>query len=312
MEPLLGKRPSQHYAYAGNNPVSFVDPDGFDITSWDDKSSWIGSRDSVTTTLQMKTNWANPQEKVLYQDLLDQYKRLDQHQKYGMWTWGDQSPQIKENIYRRRKALEALYAVRDIRAKAAQAGDKAIVLEALESEAGLLKDFGTLSPFDIAQLQLKAALVAPGAAGRFTSTPATGEAYLEGLRRSVLQQAVQVFRVEGAANARLVIGEGGQVAVADGERMLFLNFGSRARAEEFLARRLSQGMTDATMKSFQVPKSFLDELRATAVPESMAGTNPGKPILVDVTKAPDQYGLRAAQIDALRRAILQGSGEVIK
>lgn len=40
---------------------------------------------------------------------------------------------------------------------------------------------------------------------------------------------VTVFRVEGPANARVIIGEGGQVAI-QGEKTLFLNFGSKAGA----------------------------------------------------------------------------------
>jgi hypothetical protein len=120
---------------------------------------------------------------------------------------------------------------------------------------------------------------------------------------------VRVFRVEGAPNARIAIGEGGTVAVANGDQMLFLNFGDKARAEAFLAKRLQQGMPGATAKSFEVPTSFLDELRASAVPEALAGQNPGSPIIVDVTKAADQIGLRSEQIEVLKKAIIQGSGK---
>jgi hypothetical protein len=90
--------------------------------------------------------------------------------------------------------------------------------------------------------------------------------------------------------------------------MLFLNFGDKARAEQFLATRLQQGMPSAQMKSFEVPQSFLNDLRASAVPESMAKQFPGRPLLVDPTKAADQFGLRPDQIEALRQAIIQGSG----
>jgi hypothetical protein len=90
--------------------------------------------------------------------------------------------------------------------------------------------------------------------------------------------------------------------------MLFLNFGDKARAEQFLATRLQQGMPGAQMKSFEVPASFLNDLRASAVPESMAKQFPGRPLLVDPTKASDQFGLRPEQIEALRQAIIQGSG----
>jgi hypothetical protein len=48
------------------------------------------------------------------------------------------------------------------------------------------------------------------------------------------------FRVEGPGNARLTIGDAGDVSIS-GVRALFLNFGDEGRAEEFLARRLEQG-----------------------------------------------------------------------
>jgi len=40
-EPILGNRATKHYTYADNNPISFIDPWGEDITTWDDKSSWL-------------------------------------------------------------------------------------------------------------------------------------------------------------------------------------------------------------------------------------------------------------------------------
>jgi filamentous hemagglutinin len=119
-----------------------------------------------------------------------------------------------------------------------------------------------------------------------------------------------VYRVEGLANARIIIGANGEVAIL-GDTMLFLNFGSRARAEEFLARRLAQGMEGAGFKSFVVPRSFLDELREAAVPESMAKQCPGSPIIVDPSKAPDQFGLRPPFSD-LEKSIMPGSGKPVK
>jgi RHS repeat-associated protein len=115
---------------------------------------------------------------------------------------------------------------------------------------------------------------------------------------------VTVYRVEGAANGRLIIDEAGRVTVT-GDNMLFLNFGSRDRAEEFLATRLSQGMSDSQIKEFEVPVSLLDDLRSAAVPESMAQAFPDRPILVDVTKAPDQFGLRQPQMSELQAYIIE-------
>jgi filamentous hemagglutinin len=113
--------------------------------------------------------------------------------------------------------------------------------------------------------------------------------------------------VEGTPNTRIIIGTSGQVAV-QGEQTLFLNFGDRARAEQFLAQRLGQGMPGATVRSFEVPRSFLEDLRTAAVPERLARQFPDRPIVVDVTKAPNQFGLRPEQVDELRRAIIQGTG----
>lgn len=127
-----------------------------------------------------------------------------------------------------------------------------------------------------------------------------------------LPATVQVYRVEGVANTRVIIGEGGSVAIADSHRMLFLNFGSRARAEEFFARRIAQGMEGAAMKGFKVPASFLDDLREAAVPQRLGKKFPDSPQIVDPTAAPDQFGLRADQIEELRKAIIQGTGEVLK
>ena len=120
---------------------------------------------------------------------------------------------------------------------------------------------------------------------------------------------VTVYRVEGLPNTRIIIGDGGQVSV-QGDQMLFLNFDDQARAQQFLATRLEQGMPGVQMKSFQVPQSFLTDLQEAAVPESMARQFPNSPLLVDPTMAPNQFGLRADQIQALQNAIVQGTGKV--
>jgi hypothetical protein len=104
------------------------------------------------------------------------------------------------------------------------------------------------------------------------------------------------------------MGEGGSVA-AQGENTLFLNFGQQARAESFLARRLAQGYEGTAIKSFEVPTSFVDRLRASSVLESEAHLFPNAPLRVDL-KFADQFGLRAQQIQELQQAIIQGSGKL--
>ncbi len=66
-------------------------------------------------------------------------------------------------------------------------------------------------------------------------------------------------------------------------------------------------MKGVKIKEFKVPQPFLKDLRQSAVPQSMATEFPGRPFIVDPTKAPNQFGLRAEQIERLREAVLRGS-----
>jgi RHS repeat-associated protein len=126
-------------------------------------------------------------------------------------------------------------------------------------------------------------------------------------------ETVTAFRVEGAGNQRLVIGADGSVDVpqvltrSGTERNLYLNFGDEARAQDFLQQRLGQ-FPDSTVKTFEVPKSFVDDLRANAVPEAERSLYPDRPVVADPTKAVDQFGLSRQQIDQLRQVIKPGSG----
>lgn len=133
------------------------------------------------------------------------------------------------------------------------------------------------------------------------------------LRAAAAPKAIRVFRVEGAPNTRILIGEGGSVTILEEQKALFLNFGNRARAEQYLAQKIAGSakagpLPGATVKSFEVPKKFLDDLRAAAVSKDVVRQFPSRPFIVDPTKAPDQYGLRPGQIEALKKFIIQGSG----
>ncbi|HEY4468769.1 MAG TPA: hemagglutinin repeat-containing protein [Klebsiella sp.] len=119
---------------------------------------------------------------------------------------------------------------------------------------------------------------------------------------------VTVYRVEGTPNTRVLIGENGQVTIT-GDTTLYLNFGDKARAQEFLQKRISQNMEGATVKTFDVPKSVLDDLRKNAVSESEVKLYPNRPIIADPTKAPDQYGIRPDKIKDLQDKIIQGTGK---
>jgi RHS repeat-associated protein len=97
------------------------------------------------------------------------------------------------------------------------------------------------------------------------------------------------------------------------DKMLYLNFGSAKRANEYLQKRYDQGAEGAQIKSFQVPASYVDGIRQQAVSEGdIKRIDPGKtrPVIADPTKADDQYGLRSSHLDALRGAIIPGSGKV--
>jgi hypothetical protein len=58
-------------------------------------------------------------------------------------------------------------------------------------------------------------------------------------------------------------------------------------------------------------KIFAEELIGSAITQDMAKYYPKSPMIVDITKAPDQLGLRPAQIRALEDAMMQGSGKII-
>ena len=125
---------------------------------------------------------------------------------------------------------------------------------------------------------------------------------------------MRVYRVEGAGNQRLVIDSAGRVDIPivtntqGRELTLFLNFGHEERAQQFLQVRRSQGHLDDVIKSFEVSEAFLQKLRQEAILESeVAQFGRMRPVRIDI-EFPDQFGLRSQQIEALRNAIIQGTG----
>jgi len=119
---------------------------------------------------------------------------------------------------------------------------------------------------------------------------------------------VNVHRVEGRGNERIRIDPAGNVTINGRRRCLFLNFGSINRAEELLAQRRRKGFDDNVIKSFDVDAEFLDRLRRIAVAEEDTRRLGSLTFRCDVSRAPDQYGLRRAQIDELIPHIVPGSG----
>ncbi len=127
---------------------------------------------------------------------------------------------------------------------------------------------------------------------------------------AVSGEVITVYRVEGLPNTRVLIGQYGDVAII-GDQTLFVNFGNNAEARRYFAKKLAGRLPGAELKSFQVPKSFYDDLLKDAVDESLAKQFPDRPFIVhqSITKKPDQLGLRPKQVESLRRAIIQGSGK---
>lgn len=137
------------------------------------------------------------------------------------------------------------------------------------------------------------------------------------------RRTIRVYRVEGGGNAFFRVMEDGRVTVLTRNGALFLNGGMRDRALSYLARR--QGdvrFADSRLVSFEIPRSFLRQLDADAITEAQlsAARNSGnaavraaaeaRPLLVDINRAPLQFGLKQAQIQALQRLIIQGSGRI--
>lgn len=145
-----------------------------------------------------------------------------------------------------------------------------------------------------------ASKVAPKVMGAAKAALARAKALVAASSRG--RNSVTVFRVEGQANQRLMTGPGGALTV-EGNQTLFLNFGRSGRAMEFLEQRLQQGHTDSVIKSFEVPRSFADKVASSAVTERLGRSFPDAPIIVDTTKASNQFGLRKPQIEALRNLL---------
>lgn len=143
------------------------------------------------------------------------------------------------------------------------------------------------------------------ASGGFSSSARSGS--FSGFTSSPASGPVTVYRVEGFANQRLSISESGNVSI-QGNGMLFLNFGDTARAQSYLQTKIADGLNGAQIKSFQVNRSFLDQLRRSAVPESQKVLYPNSPLRVDINQAPNQFGLRRPSFSDLQRNILPGSG----
>ncbi len=130
-------------------------------------------------------------------------------------------------------------------------------------------------------------------------------------------ETVTVLRVDEDKFPRILVDKDGNVDVpivktkkGNGpERDLFINVDQQERAETFVKRRIKQGKS-ASIKSVEVDKNFVDQLKRDAVLEADLADFPGRPVKVDLP-TPGQFGLKTPeQIEAFRKAIIQGSGKV--
>ncbi len=111
-------------------------------------------------------------------------------------------------------------------------------------------------------------------------------------------------------NVRLHIGMDGNVTIL-GKSPLFLNFGNESRAQSYLQRRLADPrFAGSKLKSFQVPISYLDDLRESSVSEDLARQFPDRPFRVDINQGNDQFGLRSNLFSGLLEAIVPGGGRI--
>lgn len=69
--------------------------------------------------------------------------------------------------------------------------------------------------------------------------------------KDFLKGEVTVYRVEGTPNKRLFIDDDGDVTIL-GNTTLYLNFGSKKRAIQYLQQKIERGLSGAEIKQFRV------------------------------------------------------------
>jgi hypothetical protein len=85
--------------------------------------------------------------------------------------------------------------------------------------------------------------------------------------------------------------------------LLFVGVGKESRALEFLVKRGDS----AELVRFEITPEFAARLRAEAVPQRLGRQFPGRPQIVDATRAPDQFGIPSSMFDDLLKNIVPGT-----
>jgi hypothetical protein len=161
-----------------------------------------------------------------------------------------------------------------------------------------------------------------GAIGAFGGVVAARNqvsAAFSGVQTKLAPDNVVVYRAEATRgrSQRVFIDEANNVTIPDvmtnkgrgPERTLYVGF-DPARAIDFALQRVDRNAGPSTVRSFEVPRTYLEGLQRTAVPEAMKDQFPGHPLIADPTKAPNQFGLRPTQIEWLRANSIPGSGGI--
>jgi hypothetical protein len=122
-----------------------------------------------------------------------------------------------------------------------------------------------------------------------------------------VEETVTVFRVEGSKNMKLFAGSRPGISVYDVPKEgLWLNFNQEQRALVFLNKRLNKGIDSAVIKQFEVPRSFLNRVRANAVPQRMSRAYPNNPLLSP--DGTDQFSIRGPLLKELETYLGYGFG----
>lgn len=99
--------------------------------------------------------------------------------------------------------------------------------------------------------------------------------------------------------------------LVQGDNTLFLIFGNRSNADEYLKNRLIT-YPDSQLKYFDFPKLYADDIRTKSVNKRKSRKRQirDRPIRVHPRRDGD-YGLRSKQdIELLKKVIIQGSGRI--
>lgn len=131
------------------------------------------------------------------------------------------------------------------------------------------------------------------------------------LFKAPVEKSVTMYRVQGGgvlpnvSKERILLNESG--IKITGDDMLYVNFGQKDRALEFLVKRGEQ----AYVIQAEVTEEFVNKVRSSSVIQSEGGLFPSSPQKVDPSKAIDQYGLPKEWFGELEKSIVPKSAKKV-